>query len=285
MTVLDEIIDGVREDLEQRRARVSLDELQDRVGRISPARDAVSALRGAGKYTVEVIAEVKRASPSKGDLSEIPDPAALAREYQAGGAAVVSVLTEARRFKGSLEDFDAVRAEVSIPLLRKDFTVDPYMVWEARAHGADLVLLIVAALTQEQLSEYLELTHRLGMNAIVETHTEEEIRRAVEVGARIIGVNVRNLKTLETDTGHFADLVELVPEDVLLVAESGVASAQDVAAYASQGAHAVLTGEALVRTGDPREAVQEFKRQGRRARTALLEAREATGSETTAGEQ
>lgn len=271
MTVLDEIIAGVREDLEDRKARVSAEELAQRVASVSPARDALAALRGPGRGTLEIIAEVKRASPSKGALSEIPEPAVLAHEYEAGGAAAISVLTERRRFGGSLEDLDAVRAEVSIPLLRKDFTVDPYMIWEARAHGADLVLLIVAALTDDELTEYLGLTHRLGMNAVVEVHTEDEVRRAVAVGARIIGINVRNLKTLETDPEHFARLVGSVPEGPLVVAESGVVGPEDVARYAAAGAEAVLVGEALVRTEDPREAVSEFKNQGRKAREARLE--------------
>ena len=277
MTVLDDIIAGVREDLDARRREVPLEELREKVAAVSPARDALSALRGPASSTVEIIAEVKRASPSKGDLSEIPEPAVLAHEYEAGGAAALSVLTAARRFKGSLEDLDAVRAAVSIPLLRKDFTVDPYMIWEARAHGADLILLIVAALNDEQLREYLELTHRLGMNAIVETHTAEEIERAAAVGARIIGVNVRNLKTLETDGAHFAHLAEHLPADAVVIAESGVEGPEDVARYAGAGAQVVLVGEALVRDQDPRETVGDFKNRGRKARTSYLESAQNEG--------
>ncbi|MUN54729.1 indole-3-glycerol phosphate synthase TrpC [Kocuria koreensis] len=275
MTVLDDIIAGVREDLEERRRAVSLDELKDRVSSVSPARDAVSALRGPDRDTVEIIAEVKRASPSAGDLNGIPEPATLAHEYEAGGAAAISVLTESRRFKGSLEDLDAVRSEVSIPILRKDFTIDPYMIWEARAHGADLVLLIVAALSDQELHEYLELTHRLGMNAIVEAHTADEIERAVEAGANIVGVNVRNLKTLETDKTHFASLASHLPEGPVIIAESGVAEPSDVADYGRQGAEVVLVGEALVRHSDPRDAVGEFKNQGRKARAAYWEEKDA----------
>lgn len=271
MTVLDEIIAGVREDLEARRAEISLEELAKKVASVSPTRDALAALRGAGVATVEIIAEVKRASPSKGALAEIPEPARLAHEYEAGGAAAISVLTESRRFQGRLADLDAVRAEVSIPLLRKDFVIDPYMIWEARAHGADLVLLIAAILDDEQLREYLELTHRLGMNAIVEAHTEEEVDRAVATGAKIIGINTRNLKTLETDPAHFATLAERIPEGRLIVAESGVTGPEVVADYAAAGADVVLVGEALVRTEDPREAVSEFRNHGRRARAARLE--------------
>ncbi|MFK0728106.1 indole-3-glycerol phosphate synthase TrpC [Rothia sp. BD8] len=271
MTVLDEIIAGVREDLEARRAEIGLEELAKKVASVSPTRDALAALRGAGVATVEIIAEVKRASPSKGALAEIPEPARLAHEYEAGGAAAISVLTESRRFQGRLADLDAVRAEVSIPLLRKDFVIDPYMIWEARAHGADLVLLIAAILDDEQLREYLELTHRLGMNAIVEAHTEEEVDRAVATGAKIIGINTRNLKTLETDPAHFATLADRIPEGRLIVAESGVTGPEVVADYAAAGADVVLVGEALVRTEDPREAVSEFRNHGRRARAARLE--------------
>ncbi|OIJ36961.1 indole-3-glycerol phosphate synthase [Rothia kristinae] len=274
MTVLDEIIAGVREDLEARRAEISLEELAKKVASVSPTRDALAALRGAGTATVEIIAEVKRASPSKGALAEIPEPARLAHEYEAGGAAAISVLTETRRFQGRLADLDAVRAEVSIPLLRKDFVIDPYMIWEARAHGADLVLLIAAILDDEQLREYLELTHRLGMNAIVEAHTAEEVDRAVATGAKIIGINTRNLKTLETDPAHFATLADRIPEGRLIVAESGVTGPQVVADYAAAGADVVLVGEALVRTEDPREAVSEFRNHGRRARAARLESLE-----------
>lgn len=209
MTVLDDIIVGVREDLETRRAALPLEEIKKQAAAQAPALDALAALRGAEQGSVEIISEVKRSSPSKGALSDIPDPAELAVAYQAGGAAAISVLTEERRFKGTLADLDAVRAAVSIPVLRKDFTVDEYQIWEARAHGADLVLLIVAALDDATLRRFLDLTHELGMNALVETHTPEEIERAVAVGARIVGVNVRNLKTLEVDNANFSKLAPL----------------------------------------------------------------------------
>ncbi|MEO8222286.1 MAG: indole-3-glycerol phosphate synthase TrpC, partial [Specibacter sp.] len=179
MSVLLDIIDGVRQDLRVRQDKVSLAELQEQVRHVAPALDAWTALGGnlAQRPELMVIAEVKRRSPSKGDLAGITDPAALAVQYRDGGASVISVLTEERRFGGSLADLDAVRAAVEIPVLRKDFTCDEYMIWEARAHGADLVLLIVAALTDEELRSYLDLTHQLGMNAVVETHTAEEIER------------------------------------------------------------------------------------------------------------
>jgi indole-3-glycerol phosphate synthase len=268
VSVLTEIIAGVREDLAVRCGQLPLTDLQAVALEAEPARDAYAALRGDGGG-VELIAEVKRRSPSRGDLADITEPAVLAARYEAGGAAVVSVLTEERRFGGSLADFDAVRAAVDLPLLRKDFTVDEYQIWEARAHGADLVLLIVAALSDDQLHRYLQLTHELGMNALVETHTAEEVARAAAVGARIVGVNVRNLKTLDIDRSVFASLVPMMPAGALVVAESGVRDADDVVHFAENGADAVLVGEALVRHQDPETAVSAFTAAGRQARTAL----------------
>ena len=267
MTVLDDIIVGVREDLESRRAQVPLAQIQ-RLAAAAPApRDAYAALGGndSPRTALKVIAEVKRKSPSKGDLASIADPAQLAAGYERGGAAVISVLTEQRRFNGSLADFDAVRAAVDVPLLRKDFNVDEYQIFEARAHGADLVLLIVAALDDERLKALLALTHELGMEALVETHTAEEIDRAVAVDARIIGVNVRNLKTLDVDRSVFAGLTGRIPSGAVVVAESGVRGVDDVRDYATQGADAVLVGEALVITGDPEAAVAEFGAAGAEA--------------------
>lgn len=264
-TVLDDIIVGVREDLAARVQQVPLEEMKKRALAAAPARDVIAALRGevpggGNGSTVRIISEVKRSSPSKGALGEIPDPAALAARYEAGGAAAISVLTEQRRFNGSLADLDAVRAAVNIPVLRKDFTVDEYQIWEARAHGADLVLLIVAALDEKTLREFLELTESLGMNALVETHTPEEIEVAQRIGAKIVGINVRNLKTLEVNNEHYASLAAHLPDSVIKVAESGVAGIEDVRAYAGAGADAILIGEALVRSGDPEGTVREFSK-------------------------
>ncbi|WP_097187651.1 indole-3-glycerol phosphate synthase TrpC [Ornithinimicrobium cerasi] len=255
MTVLDQIIEGVRADLAERRAALPLDALRERTADVPSPVDALRRLRGEG---VHVIAEVKRSSPSKGALAAIADPAALAADYAAGGARVISVLTEGRRFGGSLADLDAVRSRVDVPVLRKDFVVDPYQVWEARAHGADMVLLIVAALEQEVLVSLLERVESLGMHALVEVHDEAELHRALSAGARILGVNNRNLKTLEVDRSTFASLAPLVPEGVLRVAESGVRGPLDVMAFAEAGADAVLVGEALVTGASPREAVAEL---------------------------
>jgi indole-3-glycerol phosphate synthase len=268
VSVLDDIISGVREDLLPRTAAAPLPELRARALDRRPAADALTALRGDGK-SLQVIAEVKRSSPSKGALAAIADPAALAARYEAGGASVVSVLTEQRRFNGSLADLDAVRASVDIPVLRKDFTVEDYQIWEARAHGADLVLLIVAALTDSQLEHFLGLTHDLGMSALVETHTADEVERAAAVDARIIGVNVRNLKTLEIDRSVFAELAGRIPQGAVTVAESGVRGVADVEEFAALGAHAVLVGEALVRGDDPAAAVAQFRTAGASARRGL----------------
>ena len=224
---------------------------------VPEAKDALGALRGRDG-AVKIISEVKRSSPSKGALAAIPDPAALASTYEAGGASVISVLTEQRRFNGSLADLDAVRAAVDIPILRKDFIVTPYQSHEARAHGADLVLLIVAALEQNVLVSLLERTRSLGMEALVETHSRLEALRAMEAGASIIGVNARNLKTLEVDRSTVEQVIDVIPQDVVAVAESGVANAHDVFEYAKWGADAVLVGEALVTSGDPRASIQDM---------------------------
>ncbi len=271
LSVLDDIIAGVREDLGARRAITDLASVKTAAAQAAPAVDAFAALGGSAQpssrdTTLRVISEVKRKSPSKGALADIAEPAVLAAEYEAGGASVISVLTEARRFGGSLADLDAVRAKVQIPVLRKDFTVDEYQIYEARAHGADLILLIVAALDDRQLAEFLDLTHQLGMNALVETHTEEEIARALKVGAKIIGVNVRNLKTLDVDPATFGKLAPLIPAEAVIVAESGVESADQVRQYAGAGADAILVGEALVKHADPRATVAEFITAGTQAK-------------------
>ena len=255
-TVLDEIIDGVRQDLAIRTALVPLDELKSRAQRMVPALDAYAVLRaGAG---VKVIAEVKRSSPSKGALAIIADPAGLAADYAAGGASVISVLTERRRFGGSLQDLAAVRAAVEVPVLRKDFMVSSYQLWEARAYGADVILLIVAALDQPTLVGLRERAESLGMTALVEVHNEAETDRAIEAGARVIGINARNLKTLEVDRSTFARLAPRVPPGIVKVAESGVRGPHDVLEYAQAGASAVLVGESLVIGGRPREAVADL---------------------------
>jgi indole-3-glycerol phosphate synthase len=256
MTVLDDIVAGVREDLAVREAATPLAAVKELAAKRPSAIDCVGRLRVADAVTV--IAEVKRSSPSKGSLAAITDPAALAAEYEKGGATAISVLTEQRRFNGSLADLDAVRARVDIPVLRKDFVVTPYQVHESRAHGADVVLLIVAALEQNTLMGLLERVESLGMTAIVEVHTEDEASRAVDAGASVIGVNARDLRTLEVDRSTFERIAPGLPSGILKIAESGVRSALDLIEYAAAGADAVLVGEGLVTTTDPRHAVAEL---------------------------
>lgn len=264
-TVLDEIIVGVREDLAPRRAAVPDAEIERLARAAAPALDARASLVGEGT-TMGLIAEVKRSSPSKGVLAEIPEPAELAATYASAGASAISVLTEQRRFRGTLADLDAVRARVDVPVLRKDFVVEPYQVLEARAHGADLVLLIVAALDDAQLRDLYDLTAELGMQALVETHTEHELERALALEADIIGVNARNLKDLTVDLDRAADLLGMIPAGPLAIGESAVASRADVERYASAGADAVLVGEALVTSGDPAAEASSYRRVTRRGR-------------------
>lgn len=255
MTVLDSILDGVRADIAARESVIDFAAVKA-AAKLAPAPlDAAAALREDG---IGVIAEVKRASPSKGALADIGDPAVLARAYEQGGARVISVLTEERRFRGSLADLDAVRAAVSIPVLRKDFIVGPYQIHEARAHGADVILLIVAALEQDALTSLLDRTESLGMTALVEVHTEAEADRALEAGASVIGINARNLKTLEIDRDSFGRIAPGLPSEIIRVAESGVRGTADLLAYAGAGADAVLVGEGLVTAGDPRTAVSDL---------------------------
>jgi indole-3-glycerol phosphate synthase len=253
MSVLDSIIEGVREDLAAR--RLPLAQIHKHMEEAGPALDAHSFL---SRVEMNVIAEVKRSSPSKGELATITDPASLAEQYQEAGAAAVSVLTERRRFGGSLEDLDAVRKRISIPVLRKDFMVDEYQFLEARAHGADIVLLIVAALSKSQLRDFYDLATELGMASLIEVHTAQELESAMDIEPRIIGVNSRNLKTLDVDSAAFADLIPRIPADVIRVAESGIATRSDVEFAQNAGATAILVGETLVKSGNPISAMQEL---------------------------
>ena len=257
--VLAEIVAGVRADLEQRQQQTPLEELKERARRMPSALDPVPLLRSRG---VGVIAEVKRASPSQGTLADIDDPADLALAYAAGGAVAVSVLTERRRFGGCLADLAAVRAAVDIPVLRKDFVVSSYQLWEARAYGADMVLLMASVLDQQALVCLVERAQSIGLTPLVEAHTATEVERAVVAGARVLGINNRDLSTLRVDRGTFAALAPLVPPGVVRVAESGVRGPHDVLELARAGADAVLVGTSLV-TGsaqgaDPAAAVADL---------------------------
>jgi indole-3-glycerol phosphate synthase len=255
--MLADLVAGALEDARERRAAISLVDVEAAATARAPALDVMSALAPADR--VKIIAEVKRASPSRGPLADIPDPAALAASYETGGASAISVLTEGRRFGGSLADLEEVRATVSVPVLRKDFIADPYQVFEARAAGADLVLLIVAALEQPNMQQLFNLIGELGMTALVETHSADEVERALDVGASVVGVNARNLSTFGLDRDLFGTLAGSIPSGVIRVAESAVKTSADVAHYRAAGADVVLVGEALVTNGNPIATLQEFR--------------------------
>lgn len=257
--MLADLTAGAVEDAEARASERPLAVVEAAALAHAPARAALAALAPAPR--VKIIAEVKRASPSRGDLAAIPDPALQARLYEQGGASAISVLTEGRRFKGSLADLEAVKASVALPVLRKDFIATEYQVLEARASGADLVLLIVAALDQNVLARLHALTLELGMTPLVETHSADEVDRAADVGAKLVGVNARDLSTFQLDKDLFGRLAERIPSDAVKIAESAVLVPADVAHYRAAGADVVLVGEALV-TNDPVTTLAAFLEAG-----------------------
>lgn len=254
--MLSDLVAGAVADASERRAVRGFDLVEADALARPAALDVVAALAPAAR--VKIIAEVKRASPSRGPLAEITDPATLAVSYQTGGASAISVLTEERKFLGSLADLEAVRAAVEVPVLRKDFIADPYQVLEARAAGADLVLLIVAALDRQQLATLHALISELGMTALVETHSADEVARALDVGASVVGVNARDLSTFELDRDLFGSLADRIPSGVIRIAESAVKEPADVAHYRAAGADVVLVGEALVTGADPVATLESF---------------------------
>ena len=260
--MLDALTAGALEDAARRRESLPFERLESIALAAREPLDAVAILSAPkpGSDGPHIIAEVKRASPSKGPLADIPEPAVLAASYQAGGASAISVLTEERRFLGSLDDLRAVRAAVGIPVLRKDFIADEYQLLEARAFGADIVLLIVASLEPQRLVQLHEFATGLGLSVLVEVHDEREIDAALAADARILGVNTRDLKTFTMHPERFAELRARIPAGTVAVAESGVRDAADVARYRQDGADAVLVGEALVTHGDPASRVAEFGR-------------------------
>ncbi len=265
--VLTSIVEGVREDLADRKRNTSRSELIDKISARSAALPAAANLLAR---PFSVIAEVKRSSPSKGDLATIADPKALADKYATGGAQVISVLTERRRFGGSLADLVAVRDAVEIPILRKDFMVDDYQVYEARAFGADVILLIVAALGDSQLQDLNELAKELGLSVLVEVHNEDELERAFELNPLLLGVNARNLKTLEVDLAVCQRLIPMIPKNILAIAESGISSLKEVEQLVQAGARGVLVGETLVKSGNPSETIQEWTEVGTQIAVQVL---------------
>lgn len=258
-TVLESIIEGVREDLADRKRETTVSALRDKIEEIPPALPAATNLM---YRDFSVIAEVKRSSPSKGDLAQITDPKALADKYAQGGAQVISVLTERRRFSGSLADLIAVRDAVEVPILRKDFMVDEYQFFEARAFGADVILLIVAALGDSQLAEFNHLAMELGLSVLVEVHDENELERALNISPKLVGVNARNLKTLDVDLANCQRLLPMIPAGIVPIAESGISSLKDVELLTNSGARGILVGETLVKSGNPSETIQEWTEAG-----------------------
>jgi indole-3-glycerol phosphate synthase len=254
-TILDEILRWKREEVYRCKRAKPLEVLRSELEQAPPVRDFAAALRAPG---ISLIAEVKRASPSKGPLRPGLDATTLAREYEANGAAAISVLTDERYFRGSLDDLRAVRRSVDLPVLRKDFVTDAYQVYQARAAGADAVLLIVAALSDDELQILYDLVCELGMTALVEVHDEAELDRALRIEPRVIGVNNRDLHTFNVDLETTAHLRAQVPADVILVAESGIHTRADVERLAAIGVDAILVGESLVQAEDTRRKIQEL---------------------------
>jgi len=252
-SALSEIIEGVLADVNTRLVPISI--LEKQLDQAPVLRDAYSALSKRG---LSLIAEVKRSSPSKGALATISNPVELANSYQAGGAGIISILTEERRFKGSISDLVSVRSAVSIPVLRKDFIVTEFQVYESRIIGSDLLLLIVAGLSKSQLKDYFQLATGLGMQVLVEVHDLSEVELALEIDSKIIGVNCRNLKTLEIDKTAFDLILPRLPENLLKVAESGISTRDEVEKIESLGADAILVGETLVKSGNPVHTIKEL---------------------------
>jgi indole-3-glycerol phosphate synthase len=257
MGFLTDLTERLRADLDRR--PLDDDALLARATARPPARDFAAALRG---HVPSLIAEVKRASPSAGSIAEDVDPIGQARAYQQGGAAAISVLTEARHFHGSLADLEAVRLAVSIPVLRKDFLVHPSQLIEARACGADAVLLITSCQSDDELAALLATANDLGMSVLLETHTDDDLERALAADAPVVGVNARDLESLAVDVEAALERLRRVPSDRVSVLESGVSSRADVDAAVRAGASAILVGEALMRADDPTAALRALIGEG-----------------------
>jgi indole-3-glycerol phosphate synthase len=254
MSILDQILHDKVEELVERQRHRPLAELQRQARDLPQTRDFVAALQGAeaGSATFpRLIAEVKKASPSQGVIRADFDPVAIARSYAAHGAAAVSVLTDAKYFQGQLSFLAAISQAISLPLLRKDFTVDAYQVYESRVAHADAILLIVAALENAQLGELFALAHDLDLAVLLEVHTREELERILPLQPRLVGINNRDLRTFHTDIATTLRLLPLMPPDVVVVSESGISVAADIARLQEKGVHAFLIGESLMRAADP----------------------------------
>ncbi|HOZ46194.1 MAG TPA: indole-3-glycerol phosphate synthase TrpC [Candidatus Hydrogenedentes bacterium] len=253
--ILDDICAHKREEVERRKGETPQSVLEDRIRDMRPARNFRQALREEG---LSLVAEIKRASPSKGVMLENTDPVELAAVYESSGARAISILTDEVFFKGTLEDLTTVRQNVALPCLRKDFVIDPYQIYEARAAHADAVLLIVRILSDGELRAFLDLTRSLEMHALVETRSEDEIRKALDCGAHIVGINNRDLSTFKVDIRTTLELKRYVPGGVALVSESGIMTGEDARLLEDGGVDAILVGEALVTSKDIRAKIREL---------------------------
>lgn len=255
-TILAEILGNKTIEVQASKNSLPLELIKEQIDSALPARDFFDAINPNGQ--LKIISEVKHASPSKGIFREDFDPVLIAKSYSSGGASAISVLTDKKYFKGSLSYLKSIRENIETPLLRKDFIVDPYQVYEARLFGADALLLIVAALDQPSLTGLLELTHSLKMNAIVEVHDEEELDRALDADARIIGINNRDLRTFDVDLNVSINLSKKVPDNKIVIAESGIGSIDDIDILRSEGVHVFLIGETFMKAPDPGQKLNEL---------------------------
>lgn len=259
--ILQEIAEKTRIRIEEQKRKIPIEELKSQAADMD-TDTGFPFEKALKEKEIAFICEVKKASPSKGVIVEAFPYVEIARSYEEAGAAAISVLTEPDFFQGSLAYLQEIKKAVGLPVLRKDFIIDPYMIYEAKAAGADAVLLICAILTDQELLEYRKLAESLGMSALVEAHDEEEVNRALKAGSRIIGVNNRDLKTFRVDIGNSFRLRGLVPENIVFVSESGMDRPQDIRRLKENGTDAVLIGEALMRSRDRKKTLQELKGAG-----------------------
>jgi len=257
-TILDTIVQDKKKELAEVKQKTSLETLKFRITHLPQVIDFAGALIAGTKRSVRIIAEVKKASPSKGILCQQFDPVAIARAYWDGGAAAVSVLTEKNYFQGSIEYLRAIKDAIALPVLRKDFIFDPYQLYESRAYGADAVLLIAVMLSEELLAELLQLSRALSLFHLVEVHDQNDLQKALTAGAEIIGINNRDLKTFVTDIRTTIDLMPAIPEDKIVVSESGISSRQDLEQLAAAGVDAFLIGETLMKEKNPGIKLREL---------------------------
>ena len=257
-SILDEIVAYKRDEIERDRSRIPLAQVRRRAEEAGTVRDFEAAFRAEPPAGIHLLAEIKHASPSAGEICPVGDFASIARTYQECGAAAISVLTDKKYFKGSTEQMAAVRRAVGLPVLRKEFIIDPYQVYESRAADADAILLMTQILSDDGLASLLELTHALGMSALVEGHSEEEIRRAVDCGGRVIGINNRDLRTFETDLQTTVRRINLIPQDRVVISQSAIKTREDVVKIQRSGARAIQVGETLMRSGDVAGKIKEL---------------------------